>query len=108
MKNENKQHMNKDQYGRYLKNHQYDFPIEEETSKISKEHSLSSDFERKIDKRFRSLLSNLSSGNDAPEEDFYQALEQLDILLDENKKIRNNARTHQKRLKAIKKHHNKK
>ena len=98
------QKMNKAQYERYLKSHQYDFPEEEESGKIRNEKAQSKDYERVIEKDLDSILGTISSSHEDTLEIFLDEIEQLEILEFKNKKIRNNARTHKNRLKEIKRH----
>lgn len=102
-----KHHLSKEAYENYLKRHQYEHPVEEEEGKIARELAEFQAERSTIKREFKYLvrdLDNLSVDDFSDFDDAIEALEEMEIR---SRKIRNNASTHKKRLKGIKKHQKK-
>lgn len=102
-----KHHLSKEEYENYLKRHNYEHPVEEEESKIAKELS---EFRRErstMKREFKHLVRDLDVSSVDEYSDFDEAFEALEDMEIKSRKIRNNARTHKKRLKGIKHHQRK-
>ena len=102
-----KHHLSKEEYENYLKRHRYEHPIEEEESKIAKELSEFQAERSTIKQEFKHLVRDLDVSSLEDFSEFDEAFEALEEMEVKSRKIRNNASTHKKRLKGIKKHRRK-
>ena len=94
-----KKHMNKHQYKRYKKTHQYAHPLDAERGKIKWETSDYVKYRRKSDDKMKRLLQDVAKGS------AYDVLDDEDDFFDEydfkaTKEI-GNAREHKKRIKGL-------
>lgn len=102
-----KHHLSKEEYENYLKRHHYEHPVEEEESKLAKELSEYQAERSTIKREFKHLVRDLDVSSLDDFNDFDEAIEALEELELKSRKIRNNASTHKRRLKGIKKYHRK-
>ena len=98
--------MSEEEYQRYLDRHQYDHPVDEETRKISTELTQSQDIYQDHKQHTRFVLRGMRNMPfDQSEEELWEEFDFLEELHYQQRKIRNNARTHKKRIKGIKRNH---
>lgn len=102
-----KHHLGKEEYENYLKRHHYEHPVEQEEGKIAKELSEFQAERSTIKREFKHLVRDLEVSSLDDFSDFDEAIEALEEMEVKSRKIKNNASTHKKRLKGIKKHQRK-
>ena len=98
--------MSKEEYQRYLNRHDYQHPVDEETRKISAELLFSQEIvqdEKRLEKDVLRRKRNIAITYEAM--DLLEEWDDLDFLDFEHCRVHQNAGTHKKRTKGIKKHH---